>query len=295
MSRLLDPKILLAIKDLHLAAKTTVEGMMAGIHRSNAKGAGMEFSQYRSYQPGDDLRTLDWKMFARSDRYYIREAETDRSVTVKIMMDASASMNHADGTFTKLEYARYLAASLAYLANQQGDSVGLLFFQEGRVFNMSARNGPLQMARLYHELETLQANGIFTNEVAYKSILTGSSKKEILIFITDYYEQAGEISKMLASIATQQKEIMVLHLIGRNELELDYKGYTAVEDLETGQIIKIDPQQANKMYQQKLQTYLSTVKNGLLQKNIFYRLLQMNEPLATALRDFINLRNRSKN
>src|SRR5438874_2205124 len=128
MSRLVDPKILMSIKDLALAAKTTVDGFMAGIHNSNVKGVGMEFSQYRSYQAGDDLRRLDWKMFARSDRYYIRESEIETSISVRFLIDASASMNHTDEGFTKIEYARYLAASLAWLASMQSDSIGLFVF-----------------------------------------------------------------------------------------------------------------------------------------------------------------------
>src|SRR3954470_17777270 len=119
MSRLVDAKIIMSIKSLSLAAKTTVDGFMAGIHSSNVKGIGMEFSQYRSYQAGDDLRRLDWKMFARSDRYYVRESEIETSISVKLLIDASASMNHEDSGYTKIEYARYLAASLAYLARLQ--------------------------------------------------------------------------------------------------------------------------------------------------------------------------------
>src|SRR5688572_13098664 len=104
MSRLADPKILMAVKNLTLAAKTAVDGFMAGIHAGTIKGAGMEFSQYRSYQAGDDLRQLDWKMFARSDRYYIRESEVESSISVKLLVDASASMSHMDGGFPKIEY-----------------------------------------------------------------------------------------------------------------------------------------------------------------------------------------------
>src|SRR6188768_1889297 len=104
MSRLADPKILMAIKDLPLAAKTTVDGFLTGLHTSNVKGVGMEFSQYRSYQAGDDLRRLDWKMFARSDRYYIRESEIETSISVKLLIDASGSMNHEDGGFKKMQY-----------------------------------------------------------------------------------------------------------------------------------------------------------------------------------------------
>src|ERR1700748_323983 len=133
MSRLLDPKILMSIKNLQLAAKTTIDGFMAGINKKKVKGPGLEFSQYRSYQPGDDLRWLDWKRYARSDRYYIRESEIETSISVRIVIDASASMEHRDGEFTKMDYARYLAASLGWLANMQGDSLGLYVFREGNV------------------------------------------------------------------------------------------------------------------------------------------------------------------
>ena len=121
----LDPKVLMTIKDLPLLAKTVVDGFMIGLNKSTVKGPGLEFSQYRSYQPGDDLRWLDWKMYARSDRYYIRESEVETSISVRFLIDASASMNHEDNGVKKIDYARFLAASLAYLANSQGDSVGL--------------------------------------------------------------------------------------------------------------------------------------------------------------------------
>ena len=294
MSRLLDPQILMAIKDLSLAAKATVEGFMAGTHKSTLKGTGMEFSQYRSYQPGDDLRSLDWKMFARSDRYYIRESETDTSVAVKLLIDASASMNHVDGAFTKLEYARYLAASLAYLAALQGDSVGLFVFEEGRFFSLPARKGTQHMARLYHDIESIQAGGVFTNEIGYRNLYTNGGSRELVVFITDFYEQAGEISKMLGLLSSLRQDVMVLHVLGENEMNLDYNGYTAVEDLETGQIIRIDPQQARKEYQQKLEMHLMSLRKSMLDKNIFYRLMRMDEPVSLALRDFLNRRSKLK-
>src|ERR1700712_5006041 len=114
----LDPKVLMTIKDLSLVAKTVVDGFMIGLNKSTVKGPGLEFSQYRSYQPGDDLRWLDWKMYARSDRYYIRESEVETSISVRFLIDASASMNHSDGGVKKIDYARYITASLAYLCNQ---------------------------------------------------------------------------------------------------------------------------------------------------------------------------------
>lgn len=282
----------MAIKDLSLAAKTTVEGFMQGIHKSNVKGTGMEFSQYRSYQPGDDLRSLDWKMFARSDRYYIRESEIETSISVRFLIDASASMNHRDGSITKIQFAKYVAASLAYLTQSQGDAVGLYTFSDGKLFALPAKKDHQHFTRLLHQLEGIEPGGKFTEPIHYKSIFLGSQKRELLVFITDFYQEQDEIAQLLQLAASLRHEIIVLHVMAENELALDYGGYTSLEDLETGQTIKVDAQQLREVYQQRLQRHLSTVKTNLHEKNIFYRLLKMNEPIDTALRDFLNQRNK---
>lgn len=170
MSRLLDPKILMAIKDLSLAAKTVVDGFMTGVNKSRIKGPGLEFSQYRSYQPGDDLRWLDWKMYGRSDRYYIRESEVETSISVRFLIDASGSMKHEDSGYTKIDYARYLAASLAYLASLQGDAIGLYVFQNKGLFSLAARQDFQHLSRLFYQLEHIQAGGKFTSPMQYKDI-----------------------------------------------------------------------------------------------------------------------------
>lgn len=292
MSRLADPKILMAIKDLPLVAKTTVDGFMAGIHASKVKGEGMEFSQYRSYQPGDDLRRMDWKMFARSDRYYIRESEIETSISVRFLIDASASMNHTDSGTTKIEYARYLAASLAYLAARQGDATGLYVFREGSLFSLPTRKDHQHLSRIFYQLENINPAGTFTEPIHYRDIFSGSSKKELLIFITDYYEKDGEISQLLQSLSSNKHEIIVFHLMGRNELEFDYKGYTALEDLETGQTIRINPTLNNTDYKVQVEKYMADIRAALLNKNIFYAAIQMNEPVDKALADFLKQRNK---
>ena len=292
MSRLLDPKILLSIKDLQLAARTTVDGFMAGIHKNTIKGQGLEFSQYRSYQPGDDLRQLDWKMYARSDRYYIRESEVETSVSIRFVIDASASMNHTDNGYTKMEYAKYLAASLAWLASRQGDAIGLYVLQHDNLFSLASRKDYQHLSRFYHELETINASGMFTKPVHYKDILSSTSKKELLVFITDLYEQNGEIFTLLDSLVAMKHEVIVFHLMGNNELEFDYKGYAALQDLETGRVVRINSMQKNETYRQQMDNYLSATRMKLLNKNIFYRLLHMAEPPEQALRDFLNQRSK---
>jgi uncharacterized protein (DUF58 family) len=289
---MLDPKILMTIKDLPLLAKTVVDGFMNGFNKSTVKGPGLEFSQYRSYQPGDDLRWLDWRMFARSDRYYIRESEIETSISVRFLVDASASMNHDDNGVKKIDYARFLSASLAYLANLQGDAVGLYVFQDGGLFSLASRPDPQHLKRLYYQLTQIEPAGKFTQPVHYKELFTGSGRKELLVFITDMYQQDGEISKLLDSLAALKHEVIVFQLMGKNELDLDFKGFSTLEDLETGETIQINAQQAQ-AYKENLQQHLADIRMELLGKHIVHRLISTSEPLDKALRDFLVQRNKS--
>jgi uncharacterized protein (DUF58 family) len=247
MSRLLDPKIIMAIKNLPLAAKTTIDGFMSGINKSKVKGPGLEFSQYRSYQPGDDLRWLDWKMYARSDRYYIRESEIETSISIRFLIDASASMGHTDNGFTKIEFARYMAASLGCLANLQNDSVGLYVFQNNRLFSLPAKKDHQHLSRFYFQLESIQPQGNFTEPIQYKEIFSGSHTRELLVFITDFYQKDGEI-------------------------------------------IPVESNGSKEMYTQKLNEHLATLRSELLDRGIFYRMINMQQPLDQVLRDFLNQR-----
>jgi uncharacterized protein (DUF58 family) len=292
MSKLLDPKTLMAIKPLSLAAKATIDGFMHGINKSTIKGAGIEFSQYRSYQAGDDLRSLDWKMFARSDRYYIRESELETSISVRLLLDASASMNHSDGHQTKMDYARYAAASLAYLANLQGDAVGLYIFKNTGLFSMNTRQDYQHLSRLFYQLENIKPEGNFTQAISYKEMFAGPRKRELLIFFTDFYQQDGELFKLLDTLLPLRHEILVFHLLSSNELELDFKGFSSFEDLESGEIIQIDQKKAKRAYQERMAEYLQTTRAEMLNRNIYYRMLNTNEALDQALRDFLNQRNK---
>jgi uncharacterized protein (DUF58 family) len=288
---MLDPKVLMTIKDLPLLAKTVVDGFMNGFNKSTVKGPGLEFSQYRSYQPGDDLRWLDWRMFARSDRYYIRESEIETSISVRFLVDASASMNHDDNGVKKIDYARFLSASLAYLANLQGDAVGLYVFQDGGLFSLASRPDPQHLKRLYYQLTQIEPAGKFTQPVHYKELFTGSGRKELLVFITDMYQENGEISKLLDSLAALKHEVIVFQLMGKNELDLDFKGFSTLEDLETGETIQINTQQA-KAYRENMQQHLTDIRMELLGKHIVHQLINTAEPLDKALRDFLVQRNK---
>lgn len=294
MSKLLDPKVLMAIKDLSIAAKTTIDGFMNGINKSTIKGPGMEFSQYRSYQPGDDLRSLDWKMFARSDRYYTRESEIETSIAVRFVIDASASMDHQDGSFRKIDYARYLAASLAYLANLQGDAIGLYVMNNSNIFAMAPKMDYQHLSRLYYQLEQIKPTAHFTGSIHYKELFAGSKKRELLIFMTDLYQSENEILEFLDAINIMKHEVVVFHLMSPNELSLSFKGYNTFEDLETGQTIQIDQEKAQTVYKKNLEAHLEKIRAAMLDRRIFYRMLNTDVSLDIALRVFLNQRNKLK-
>jgi uncharacterized protein (DUF58 family) len=284
---MLDPKVLMTIKDLPLLAKTVIDGFMNGFNKSTVKGPGLEFSQYRSYQPGDDLRWLDWRMFARSDRYYIRESEVETSISIRFLVDASASMNHDDNGIKKIEYGKFLAASLAYLANLQGDSVALNIFKDGDLFSMPSKPDPQHLQRLFYHLQQVSPAGTFTQPVHYKELFAGAGRKELLVFITDMYQAEGEINALLSSLSALKHEIIVFHLMGQNELDFDFKGYTTLEDLETGETIQVNTLRAKDTYQEKLQGYLTAVKSNLTGKRIVYQMVSTSQPLDEALRAFL--------
>lgn len=291
MSKLLDPKVLMAIKELTLSARMTIDSFLRGVNKSAAKGTGLEFSQYRSYQPGDDLRSLDWKIFARSDRYYIRESETETNLSVNFLIDASASMNHFDGDFSKFAYAKYLAACLAYLCNMQGDAIGLYLFKEDGVFSLAPRRSFQHLSRLLYQLEQVEAGGVFSLPLHFKSLFSGHAKRELTVLITDMYETNGELTQLLDSISTRN-EALVFHLMAQNELSFDFGTYNTLEDLESGEIIEINPQTARDHYTEQLNSHLNKVKHECLNRHISYRLMRTDMPVDQALRDFLNQRNK---
>ncbi len=287
---MLTPELLFALRNLPLAARQAAEGFLAGAHASRRHGAGMEFSQYRPYQPGDDLRRLDWRLAARSDRYYLRESEVDTSLTVNLVLDASASMSHRDDNgLTKLDYARLLLASLAYLAQKQGDAVGLSILSPTGLQHLPARADTRQLPRLYHALETAAATGTFpeTNTLAP---LTARRQRALTVCVSDLYEEAGEITRLLARLRATSGDVLLLHLVAGNELNFSYKGPVTFRDLETGQAIQLDADQQRPAYQRQLQAWLRDTAQQARRQGLDYHLINTSQPLDGALREFLKRR-----
>lgn len=284
-------KTLAKLKGLNLVAKTIVDGFLLGFHQSKRIGIGLEFSEYRPYQAGDDVRTIDWKLVARSDKFFVRNAEVETSVAMRILLDASASMQHEEDGITKFDYARWLAASLAYLAYQQGDAVGLYAVQDN-ITHVPALRDKIQLQKIFNVLETLTPKGRWIDASQVQKLLSRSKARELTLFISDMNEHTDEIISALNAYSRLKNDVVLFHLIGANELEFNYKGDVAFEDLETGEIVKVNAQTAKPQYQIAMQNRLKTLEKSMQAERIAYQRFIIQQPLSDALRKFLILRNR---
>ena len=290
--RFIDPRTLLAISDLHLLAKTVVDGFLFGVHQSPQIGAGLEFSQYRSYEPGDDLRRVDWKMYARSDRYFVRESEIESSIAVHFVIDASRSMAHDDSGLFKFDYARFLVASLAYLAHGQGDAIGLLALNDQQPINVLPKAGQSHLHRFLHELERLAPEGKWPGWQAAERLFSATPRRHIIVVVSDLHEADDEIRTVLAKLTALKIEVLFFHLLGKNERNFSYQGLLTFEDLESGETRQVDAKQIRAGYLEKLDSQIASMRKALHNQHIAYNLLTTDQPLDFALRAFLQQRQR---
>ncbi len=290
--QLLKPEILKTVSGLNLIAKVIVDGFLSGLNTSKSVGTGMEFSQFRSYETGDDLRLLDWKMLARSGRYYIKQAEIETNITVKFVLDASQSMLHKEQDLAKMDYARVLIASLAHIAQNQGDAVGLFAVNQEKLYSVYPKVQRQHYNRLLQELLYVKNNGKWPKNLLAAQNLHQRNGKELLFFITDLYEEQKELTEFVKRLKTPRNEVVVLHLMGKKELEFAYKGMVTFEDLETGMKRKVDTKASKTAYLQAMDSLLKTVKDELLRKGISYYQFVLGAPMAEALQLFLKQRKR---
>lgn len=291
-SRLLEPSTLAAIKDLRLVARMIVEGFLAGEHLDRRPGAGTEFSQYRSYQPGDDLRHVDWRAYGRSDRFYVRESEVERDITVRLVLDATASMAHTDGELSKLDYARLLLAALAYLADQQGDRVSFHAVQDGASVDLPAQRGRRSLRRVLHRLSTVEASGDWPSWEVLGHRIARTREREVVVVVSDLYDAEARMRQALTTLQALGHEVLVFHLMGRNELDFDFRGDLAFEDLESGATVRGHADAMRAGYIERLAAGLKTWRAELLEIGVAYELVPLDRPVDQALRNFLLRRSR---
>jgi uncharacterized protein (DUF58 family) len=286
---LLKPEILNSLNGLELIARIIVEGFMSGSNKSQAIGSGQEFSQYRSYEPGDDLRQLDWKMFARSERYFVKQAEIETNITVKFVVDASHSMSYSEGKLSKLQYAKVLTAALAYLARKQSDTFGLFTVNDKIIHAVQPRFETQQFIRFLNELMSVKSEGTWKNNNELEHLFDHRGK-EMIIFITDLYDEHDDLLQFVSRLKTRRNEVIVFHLMGEHELELDHEGAFTFEDLETKQKQKVDTTILQKSYVQRVDEWIRQSRLWMYERQISYQLIRISDPFENALRDFLKVR-----
>ena len=232
---MLDPVALSAIADLELVSRRVVDGTISWLHRSPFHGYSAEFSQYRHYRPGDDLKYIDWKLFARTDRLYTKQFRETTNLLCSIALDASASMNYASaGGVSKFQYARLLAASIANLVSRQGDGVGLVTFADGLKAYLPSRGGQVHLRSVLLTLDKATPSGTTGIGAALSRNLELLKRRGLLVVISDLYDEAPEVEQALKRAAHTGHEVILFHVLTRDEVELPFRGDVEIEDAETG-------------------------------------------------------------
>lgn len=288
---LLKPELLNTVNGLELVARIVVEGFMSGSNRSQSIGVGYEFSQYRSYEPGDDLRLLDWKMYARSERYYIKQSEIETNITVKFILDASRSMDYKEKGISKLQYAKMLIAALGYLARKQSDTFGLYIVNDQQISMIEPRFEQQQFMRFLNQLISAKSEGLWGKGKDLEA-LQRHVGKEIIIFFTDLYDNGRDIQQFISGLKTSRNEVVVFHVMGNDELNLETEGVFTFEDLETGERRKVDTVVQQKEYIKRVNDWIQESRSWMLEKQIDYHLVRMNHTVESVLVHFLNGRKR---
>ena len=292
-ARYLDPKVLARIGSLDLKAKTVVEGVLSGLHRSPKRGYSVEFAEYRQYLPGDALATIDWKVYARSDRHYVKKFEEDTNLDCHVLLDVSGSMAYGSHAVTKREYACYLAASLAYLMHRQRDAVGLIAFDETIVHRLpaSARAGHLRSVLL--ALERLPV-GTRTNVAKpLGDLATVLAKRGLVVVISDLLDEPAEVVRGLRQFRQRGTDVIVFHVLDPQELRFQFDDAARFRDVENARETFADPGQVRDAYLRAITTLVDTYRRELGGAGIDYHLLDTSQPLDLALVSYLNARARS--
>jgi uncharacterized protein (DUF58 family) len=289
IKELLKPEILNSLNGMELIARILVEGFMSGSNKSQTVGIGQEFSQYRNYEPGDDIRQLDWKVYARSERYFIKQADIETNITVRFLIDASRSMLYSENKLSKLQYAKVLTAALAYLARKQSDTFGLLTVNDKETNLVQPRFEQQQFIRFLNKLLAVKAEGRWNANIEFDHRYDRHGK-EMIIFMTDLYDTDNDLLKFIAKLKTPRNEVIVFHIMGSAEIELDFEGSFTFQDLETNATRSADTSQYRKRYEERISEWLSQSRLWMFERQINYHLIQLTDPFEISLRNFLRSR-----
>jgi uncharacterized protein (DUF58 family) len=283
----LSPAVVAAVHDLELAARLVVEGVRAGGHKSPFRGYSAEFQQHRPYRAGDDLKYLDWKILARTDRLYSKQFRETTSMSVMIVLDASASMAFPETGLTKFRYATIFAAALAYLIASQGDAVGLMSTSSGTLSYIAAKGGRPHLRSLITRLDRLEAGGRWEPE---RLIARGTEllkRRGVVLVISDFYDAEEQTRRELRRVTKHGHDVGMLQVMSAEELNFPYRGDLEFEDLESGERRLVDAAAIGAQYQSGLHAFLERCRSSARRDGIDYALISTDTPPENALRGFL--------
>jgi uncharacterized protein (DUF58 family) len=291
MQRFLDPQVLAGISSLDLVAKTVVDGFVAGLHRSPDFGFSQEFAEYRAYTPGDDLRHVDWNLFARTERCYLKRYRGETNSQLTVLLDASNSMQYTSGPPRKMDYARYIAASLFYLAiHNQRDAAGLIVFDDEVREYIRPSTRPGQLARLFAGLEQAEPRALTNFAKPLKHLESFRHRRGIAIVISDFYEDPETIIHTIAPMRFRGNDVVLFHILDPQEVRPELNGSAILVDLETNHRIEVIPEYTKTTYREKIDAHVDRLRSVARGADMDYHLLVSDQPLDRALREYLSLR-----
>ncbi len=289
----IDPSVLASLDNLELRARVVVEGFISGLHKSPHRGFSVEFTDYRHYYQGDDMRHVDWKLYARSDKFYIKQYEDETNVRSYVLLDASASMGYSSGGISKLEYGRTLASALSYFIMRQRDAVGLITFDEKIHDYIPALCRQPHLIRILRVLAGLKAGSTTDVVKPLSDLAMNLTRKSMVILISDMLESEEQIIKTLQRLRSMGNDVIVFHVLDEAELLFNFQEATEFIDSETQESFITTPPSIRDAYLANLTAYLDYCKKKCQSSGIDYCLLNTSQPLDSALYSYISRRAKS--
>ena len=289
-ARFVDPKVLARIRNLELLARTVVNGFINGLHRAPYFGASIDFAEHRGYVAGDDIRRVDWKLYARTDRYFVKQYEADTNANFSVLLDVSRSMGFASQGVSKLEYGSYLAACLAYLSHRQRDRVGIVTFDSDVVSYVPSSAKHFNV--LLHTLDRAKAERPGRLIDPLKKVAEHFRRKSILALISDLYEDPDDLLEALKPYRVLGNDLVVFHVLDPAEITFPYNEASRFEDLETGEEVPVVPESFADQYRKLMREHIEALTTKFSEARIDYVLLDTSKPLDDALFRYLGNRER---
>jgi uncharacterized protein (DUF58 family) len=283
----LDPVVLSRLLALPLHARHAMVGSVSGKHRSPVRGSSIEFAQYRKYVPGDDTRRLDWRMWGRSDRYYIKEFEADTNLRLCLIVDASGSMKFGKEGATRLDYAKRIAGSLAYLAAEQGDAVGLRSMNAKQTREIPSKRGASHLGLVLDALAELHPIGETRIVESLHEAAETLPQRALVVIASDLFVQPADLKPALQHLRFREHDVSVFHLLDQQEIDFEFDRPARFVDLEGGEAILADPSDITRQYREAVRQYLTDIDDLVRTTGIDYHRVKMHEPYADVLAKFL--------